>query len=93
MSKCYCETCGNYRCHNVGEPILYIGCPNYKEKEEARMPEGMSLMDYILGIKEGSKLTKEEFGRIMHDPNSTQEEIDRALQTLQDCDGYENLAD
>lgn len=57
------------------------------------MPESMSLMDFILGVKEGSKLTKQEFGRIMHDPNSTQEEIDRALQILHGCGGYENLAD
>lgn len=57
------------------------------------MPEGMSLLDYIMGIKDNSRITKQEFGRIMHDPNATQDEIDKALEALQECDGYENLAD
>lgn len=56
------------------------------------MPEGMSLLDYIIGASK-SNITKEEFGRIMHDPNSTQADIDRALEALEECDGYENLAD
>ena len=56
------------------------------------MPEGMSLLDYIMNASK-INLTKSEFGRIMHDPNATQEEIDEALEALQDCDGYENLAD
>jgi hypothetical protein len=42
---------------------------------------------------EKKKITKEDFGRIMHDPNSTQDEIDEALAFLEDCDGYENLPD
>lgn len=40
-----------------------------------------------------SKLTKKEFGRIMHDPNSTEAEIEDALLMLQEADGYENLED
>lgn len=40
-----------------------------------------------------SVLTKEEFGRIMHDPDSTEEEIAEALKTLEEADGYENLSD
>jgi hypothetical protein len=39
------------------------------------------------------KITKADFGRIMHDPDSTQDEIDEALAFLDDCDGYENLPD
>lgn len=56
------------------------------------MPQGMSLMDFLIGAS-SAKITKEEFGRIMHDPNATQEEIDMALEQLRDCGGYENLAD
>ena len=56
------------------------------------MPGGMSLLDFALGAME-HKITKEEFGRIMHDPDATQEEIDQALEALKECDGYENLAD
>jgi hypothetical protein len=49
--------------------------------------------DDFMVNNEKKKITKEDFGRIMHDPNSTQEEIDEALAFLQDCDGYENLPD
>lgn len=56
------------------------------------MPGRMSLLEFALNAME-RKITKEEFGRIMHDPDATQEEIDRALEALQECDGYENLAD
>lgn len=38
-------------------------------------------------------MTKQEFGRIMHDPTSTDEEIAEALKLLHEADGYENLAD
>ena len=62
------------------------------EVKEIHMPQGMSLMDFLIGAS-NTKITKEEFGRIMHDPNATQEEIDMALEALKDCDGYENLAD
>lgn len=66
---------------------------SYKtEIKEVYMPGGMSLLDYVMGISK-NKITKEEFGRIMHDPNATQDEIDNALKALEDCDGYENLAD
>ena len=43
-------------------------------------------------LEEG-ELTKEEFGRIMHDPSATDEEIAEALKALQDAGGYENLGD
>lgn len=39
------------------------------------------------------KLTKQEFGRIMHDPDATEEEIQDALKQLEEADGYENLGD
>lgn len=51
-----------------------------------------SLLDYLNGLEEG-ELTKEEFGRIMHDPSATDEEIAEALKALQDAGGYENLGD
>ena len=38
-------------------------------------------------------LTKEEFGRIMHDPTSSEADIQEALKMLNEADGYENLAD
>lgn len=38
-------------------------------------------------------LTKEEFGHIMHDPNSSEEMIKSALEKLQQAGGYENLGD
>lgn len=39
------------------------------------------------------RLTKQEFGRIMHDPDATEEEIQDALKQLEEADGYENLGD
>ena len=57
------------------------------------MPDGMSLLDYVIGLSEKPGVTKEEFGRIMHDPNATQEEIDHALESLADAEGYDNLPD
>jgi hypothetical protein len=39
------------------------------------------------------RITKEEFGRIMHDPNATEDEIKEALKQLEEADGYENLGD
>ena len=53
----------------------------------------MSLLDLLNKAAAQSVLTKEEFGRIMHDPDSTEEEIAEALKTLEEADGYENLAD
>lgn len=38
-------------------------------------------------------LKKEEFGKVMHDPNSTEEEIAEALKILNEAGGYENLGD
>ena len=52
-----------------------------------------SLYDLLVKAKEGPKLTKQEFGRIMHDPNATEQEIEEALQQLEEADGYENLGD
>ena len=57
------------------------------------MPDGMSLLDMLNAAASQQVLTKQEFGRIMHDPEATQEEIAEALKMLQDADGYENLAD
>lgn len=57
------------------------------------MPTGMSLLDMLTQAAAQNTLTKEEFGRIMHDPNATEAEIQEALKLLQEADGYENLAD
>ena len=51
-----------------------------------------SLLDYVNSLEEGV-LTKEEFGRIMHDPNATEEEQAEALRELEAVGGYENLGD
>lgn len=54
---------------------------------------GMSLFDMLTKAAAQKTLTKEEFGRIMHDPSSTEEEINEALRILREADGYENLGD
>lgn len=45
-----------------------------------------SLRNYAL-------VTKQEFGRIMHDPGASDEQIADALRQLEDACGYENLPD
>ena len=57
------------------------------------MPSGLSLLDMLNAASSKQVLTKKEFGRIMHDPNATDEEIQEALEMLLEADGYENLAD
>lgn len=57
------------------------------------MPSGMSLLDMLNAAAAKQTLTKQEFGRIMHDPNATEGEIEEALKMLKEADGYENLAD
>lgn len=59
------------------------------------MKDDMSLLDLLIKASARSKvtMTKAEFGIIMHDPNATEEEIQAALDCLEDAEGYENLAD
>lgn len=57
------------------------------------MPSGMSLFDMLTKKASMKTLTKSEFGRIMHDPNATEEEIQEALRMMQEAGGYENLGD
>lgn len=57
------------------------------------MPKGMSLLDMLTAAASRKTLTKQEFGRIMHDPDATEAEKDEALKMLKEADGYENLAD
>lgn len=57
------------------------------------MPQGMSLLDMLTAAAAKSTMTKEEFGRIMHDPNASEEDREEALKMLAEADGYENLAD
>ena len=54
---------------------------------------GMSLLDLLNSAQKPAELTKQEFGRIMRDPESTEEDINKALKMLQEADGYENLPD
>lgn len=59
----------------------------------------MSLTLYDLVTRAGKardhvmNLTKKEFGRIMHDPDATDAEVQEALKQLEEADGYENLGD
>ena len=53
----------------------------------------LTLWDLVCKAKEERHLTKEEFGRIMHDPESTDEEIAEALRMKEEAGGYENLGD
>lgn len=53
---------------------------------------GMSLYDLLVNsTKKISGLTKQRFGKIMHDPNATEQEIQDALQQLSNVGGYDNL--
>lgn len=54
---------------------------------------GLSLLDMLNQAAAKKTITKEEFGRIMHDPDATDEEIAEALRLMQEADGYENLED
>ena len=44
-------------------------------------------------LQSATSLTKQEFGNIMHDPEATEEDIQEALQQLEEAGGYENLGD
>ena len=56
------------------------------------MPKGMSLLD-MLNQASSMSIGKREFGRIMHDPDATEEDKREALKMLEEAGGYENLAD
>lgn len=57
------------------------------------MRKGMSLLDVLNAEAARRSMTKDEFGRIMHDPNATEDEKAEALRMLEEADGYENLGD
>ena len=57
------------------------------------MAEKVSLLDMLNAAASRKAITKTEFGKIMHDPNSTDEEIAEALRLLKEANGYENLGD
>ena len=44
-------------------------------------------------LKDYAVISKQEFGRIMHDPASSEEQIAEALRQLEAAEGYDNLAD
>lgn len=55
----------------------------------------MSLYDWLVNscMKADGKLTKQEFGRVMHDPDASEDEIKNALDMLSEAGGYDNLPD
>lgn len=57
----------------------------------------MSLYDLVMRNQAHAdpvdRITKQDFGRIMHDPEATDAQIEQALQMLQTAGGYENLED
>ena len=57
------------------------------------MPQGLSLLDMLTAAAAQKTMTKEEFGRIMHDPDASEADKAEALKILQEADGYENLGD
>jgi hypothetical protein len=63
------------------------------EMEATNIPsrKKMSMYDWL--VDHAESLTKSEFGRIMHDPASTDEEIAEALRDLEEAGGYEGLGD
>ena len=52
-----------------------------------------SLYDFMLVHESRRSIDKQEFGRIMHAADSTEEEINAALAYMEECGGYENLPD
>lgn len=57
------------------------------------MAKGMSLLDMLNAASSRESMTKDEFGRVMHDPNATEEEKAEALRMMEEAGGYENLGD
>ena len=57
------------------------------------MARGMSLLDVLNAGAARQCMTKDEFGRVMHDPDATEEEKAEALRMLEEAGGYENLGD
>lgn len=50
----------------------------------------MNMLEFMLAMT-AAKMTKEEFGRLVHSDN--QEDIDRALDAIEAAGGYDNLDD
>lgn len=57
------------------------------------MPKGTSLLDYLNAYAARTCMTKDEFGKVMHNPNATEEEKAEALRMMEETGGYENLGD
>ena len=57
------------------------------------MPKGMIFLDMLNAAAAADTMTKEEFGRIMHDDDATEEEKQEALRMMEEAGGYENLGD
>lgn len=57
------------------------------------MSKGMSLLDYLNANAAKASMTKDEFGKIMHNPDATEEEKAEALRMMEEAGGYENLGE
>lgn len=57
------------------------------------MSKGMSLLDYLNANATKASMTKDEFGKVMHNPDATEEEKAEALRMMEEAGGYENLGD
>lgn len=57
------------------------------------MSKGMSLLDYLNANAAKVSMTKDEFGKVMHNPDATEEEKAEALRMMEEAGGYENLGD
>ena len=51
----------------------------------------VTLLEMLERRAKANELTKAEFGRIMHDESSTEDDIERALNMMEEAGGYENL--
>jgi len=56
------------------------------------MPGGMSLWEYIQNAAK-RKHSKKEWGALMHNPDTTEEEKLELMKELESAEGYENLPD
>lgn len=52
-----------------------------------------SLLELLNKAATSPSITKEEFGRIMHDELATEKEKEEALEALKDLGGYDCLPD
>ena len=52
----------------------------------------MNMLDFLMEASK-PKITKQEFGKKMHDCNVTEAEKERILKSVEEAGGYDNLED